>query len=219
MNRNVVLGCLGVAVVVILVAGTLFYLNVIRPTRAIMPDLQQLGELQAMNAEIESKEPFTPTDDQSLTSNELDRFVHVQTDMKDSLGADFAPLDAKAHRVRSLEEGDKKVRVGLRDAIRSFQGLGPLMIRAKHAQVAALNDEGFSYGEYRWVRERFYRALGYKDVGLYLEDFARNLGKGKMPAPPAAADTIGVIPPGDREMVSAYADSVKAWYPFLVFGL
>jgi len=218
MNRNVVLGCLGVALVVILVAGTLFYLNVIRPTRAIMPDLQQLGELEAMNAQVDSKVPFTPKLDQSLTPEELDRFVHVQIAMKDSLGADFPLLDTKAHKVRSIEKGGDKSRVGLRDAIRSFQGLGPLMTRAKRAQIEALNDENFSYAEYRWVRERFYRALGYQDVGLYLEDFARNLGKGKMPGPPAAADTTAV-PPGDQTMVGAYADSVEAWYPFLVFGL
>ncbi len=219
MNRNVFLGCLGVAVVVVLVAGTLFYLNVIRPTRAILPDLQQLGELEAMNAQITAKDSFTPPPDGSLTPEELDRFVHVQTEMKDSLGTTFLPLDAKAHRVRSLEEGDKGGRVGLRDAIRSFEGLGPLMVEAKQAQVAALNDQEFSYGEYRWVRERFYRARGYQDVGLYLEDFARSLGKGKMPSPPSATDTTSVVPSADRTLTSAYADSVNAWYPFLVFGL
>ncbi len=222
MNRRVAFGCLGVAALVLIIAGLFFYLNVFRPTRAVMGDLHQIGELNRMNAGITDQASFIPPEDGQLTEDQVRRFVAVQDTMIAALGSAYDSLGVKADRFLALKRAnaDSTRKVGFADVMRIFKGLGPLMSRAKEAQVRGLNAEDFSLGEYRWVRETVYHALGRTQVTLYLEDFARNFDQaGRIMAPEETGGPAPAVTTQDRELVQPYASQSEAWKPFLVLGL
>jgi hypothetical protein len=84
--------------------------------------------------------------------------------------------------------------------------------------VNALNVERFSVEEYRWVREHFYRSLGFSRTGAYFEDFAAQVKEGKGMNIPSE-EGLPPEPERNKELATAYSDSVRAWFPLLVFGL
>ena len=109
-------------------------------------------------------------------------------------------------------------RLGVRDAITAFGGLGPVLRRAKEIQVNALNVERFSVDEYRWVRERVYRSLGFSRTNVYFEDFAAEL-KQRKPLEVPREEGLPPEPEHNKDLATAYSDSVRSWFPLLVFGL
>jgi hypothetical protein len=200
----------------------LLYFTVYRPARSVMGDLDQVSRLQAMNGGVTNQETFlTPVDDK-LTAEQLSRFARVQSGIRIGLGTDYTLLEERAQRLKGLtatKEGELKARrLGVRDAIMAFRGLGPVLSRAKELQVNALNVEHFSVDEYRWVRENFYRSLGFSRTKVYFEDFAAQLKQGKPMAEPSE-EGLPPEPDANRDLSAAYSDSVRSWFPFLVFGL
>jgi hypothetical protein len=117
------------------------------------------------------------------------------------------------------EDGERRLKsVGFRDAVMALDGLGSVLSLAKELQIEGLNREGFSLAEYRWVRERFYRALGFSRSHVYVEDFAAALKEGEDYSMPDEEE-VPASSPRDKDLAALYSDSVAAWYPFLVFGL
>jgi hypothetical protein len=223
MKRKVLLAILGTFVLFMLVSVGVFYFYLLRPAQQVMGDLDQVAELQGMNDLVRNKSSFTPPSDGELTPADLERFARVQDAMAAGLGeAELHLLRERAARLKGLVlSGDEmETRApNMRQALLAFEGLGPVLTRAKEAQVQALNREGLSAGEYRWVRERVYAGLGFSRPNAYLEDVAARLQRGdKEPAgePPAEP---APVPERNREVTAPYSSSADEWFPFLVFGL
>lgn len=214
--------------------GTTFYLTIYRPTKAVMGDLQQLSELRAMNEGIADSGGFQPPGDDLLTAEQVERFARVQASMASELGSDYGVLQDRAMTLEGLvregktgsgkensgTDGDhlKSRPVRVRAAILAFKGLGPVLKRAKDAQIRALNREGFSMAEYRWVRESVYRALGFSHVDRYFEDYAAGDVPNEVPDTEAVPDHPEG-PEANRELVASVSNRADDWFPFLVFGL
>jgi len=223
MNRKVVMAILGTFVLFMLVSVGVFYVYLLRPAQKVMGDLDQVAELQAMNDLIRNQSPFTPPPGDELTSGDVDRFARVQETMRASLGeADLALLLERAARLKGLVLSGDEMETqapNMRQALLAFEGLGPVLTRAKEAQIQGLNREGFSAAEYRWVREHVYAGLGFSHPNAYLEDVAARLQRGdKEPAGDAPVEPVPV-PERNREITAPYSSSADAWFPFLVFGL
>jgi hypothetical protein len=215
-------GCAIAAVMACVALGVLMYFGVYRPARSVMGDLDQASRLRAMNEGVMNHEPFVKPLNGELTADQLARFARVQSGIHAGLGTDYPLLEERAARLRGLTAtgpGEMKpARLGVRDAILTFRGLGPVMQRAKEIQVNALNVERFSVEEYRWVREHFYRSLGFSRTGAYFEDFAAQVKAGKGMNIPSE-EGLPPEPEHNKELTIAYSDSVRAWFPLLVFGL
>jgi hypothetical protein len=218
MNRKILFGCLG-AFALASLAGILFlYVYVIRPASQVADDLKQLMALRELNAEIANVDPFKPPDSGALTEDQVRRFAAVQSFMADSLGASYAALRDRAAEFEGMREGEK--RPDFRKIFSSFKGLGAPLVEAKRLQVLALNAQGFSLAEYRWVRESVYRALGRERMGLYIEDLAEPRGRpagdaGEEPPLPSVEESV----PANRDVVAPYTDRMEGWLAFLAFGL
>jgi hypothetical protein len=214
-------GCAIAALVGCIAFGLLLYFGVYRPARAVMGDLDQAARLKAMNAGVVNRESFLKPLNGDLTGDQLARFARVQSGIHVGLGPDYPLLEERAAKLRGVTTTDGNTdphRLGVREAIMAFRGIGPVMLRAKELQVNALNVEGFSVEEYRWVREHFYRSLGFSRTGAYFEDFAAQVKAGKGMDVPSEA---GLPPESEhnKDLATAYSDSVKSWFPLLVFGL
>jgi len=232
MKRRLLWGFALGFVILIGAVGTAFYLTIYRPTQAVMADLKQLADLRAMNESITESGGFTPPADGLLTAEQVERFARVQASMASELGSDYGVLQDRAMTLEGLardengggaeksdagpETRSRPVRV--KEAILAFKGLGPVLRKAKGAQIRALNREGFSLQEYRWVRESVYRALGFTHVTRYFEDYAAS----DAPAEIAQAEPVPDHPegpPANRELVAPVSSRAEDWFPFLVFGL
>jgi len=214
-------GCAIAALVGCIGFGFLVYFGVYRPAKSVMGDLDQAAKLKAMNAGVLNHQSFEKPLNGELTGDQLARFARVQSGIHVALGPDYPLLEERAARLRGLTAKDGEVkpeRLGVRDAIMAFRGLGPVMQRAKELQVNALNVEGFSVEEYRWVREHFYRSLGFSRTGAYFEDFAAQVKAGQGIDIPSE-EGMPPEPEHNKDLATAYSDSVRAWFPLLVFGL
>ena len=214
-------GCAIAALVACIAFGFLVYFGVYRPARSVMGDLDQVARLKAMNDGVTNRESFVKPANGELDPDQLARFARVQSGIHAGLGSDYSLLEERAAKLRGLTvtDGDMKPhRLGVREAIMAFHGIGPAMTRAKELQVNALNVEHFSVEEYRWVREHFYRSLGFSRTGAYFEDFAAQVKAGKGMDVPTEAD-LPPEPERNKSLATAYSDSVRAWFPLLVFGL
>ena len=215
-------GCAIATVVACVVLGVLMYFGVYRPARSVMGDLDQASRLRAMNDGVVNRETYLKPLNGELTADQVSRFTRVQSGIHAGLGTEYPLLEERAARLRGLtaaQPGEMKPqRLGVRDAILAFRGIGPVMVRAKEIQVNALNIERFSVEEYRWVREHFYRSLGFSRTGAYFEDFAAEVKAGKGMSVPSE-EGLPPEPEHNKELARAYSDSVRAWFPLLVFGL
>jgi len=214
-------GCAIAVVVACIAFGFLLYFGVYRPAKSVMGDLDQVSRLRGMNDGVMNHESFVKPLNGELTPDQLARFVRVQSGIHVGLGSDYPLLEERAAKLRGLtstKPGDMKPeRLGVRDAILAFRGIGPVMLRAKEIQVNALNVERFSVEEYRWVREHFYRSLGFSRTGAYFEDFAAQVKAGKgMDVP--SEEGLPPEPERNKDLATAYSDSMRAWFPLLVFG-
>ena len=213
---------LGTAAGVTLLTGALlvmFYVTVYRPTRAVFDDLDRMPALRTLNAEIRATGPYAPRPDRVLTVEQMARFVAVQDAMIAGLGNDYALLESRAARIQGVT-GESGNRGGLRirEAVLVLKDLGPVLERAKRAQVNALNREDLSLAEYRWIREAVYRALGFSGEDRYFEDFAAATGSGSGEGE-ASPETGDAVPEENRMLIAPYGRNADRWFPFLVFGL
>ena len=180
--------------------------------------LEQIAELSTLNDRLTNRTLYAPPSDGLLTSAQLDRFARVQGSMLDDLDSGYQLLHERAEKLHGIRsEKSSSQALTIREAILLFKDLGPILSDAKTAQIDALNSEGFSMSEYRWVRERLYRSLGFTRVNNYLEDFDEAM-KGETTAelkPLPAAEEPGA----NLDLAALYSDSADTWFPFLVFGL
>jgi hypothetical protein len=221
MTRQVKYGCLTAALAVFVLVGVWVYVGIVRPAQAVLDDLDLVATLAPMNEGIVNQDPFVPPPGNELTEEALQRFSRIQETMQTGLGeADFALLNERSRTLMGMFDGDgeDKLRdVSLKTAVMALDGLGPVLVRAKGLQIAGINQEGLSLAEYRWTRERFYRALGFSRANIYFEDFAAAMKAGKNTAPPP--EDTAPPPERNRDLAALYSDSVDGWHAFMIFGL
>jgi hypothetical protein len=92
------------------------------------------------------------------------------------------------------------------------------VVDGKRAQVAALNDTGFSLEEYSWVRQQVYAAAGLALAQMDLRDIANAAQSGEREIPVEKTEA-GDVPERNRELVKPYADKLREWLAFGFFGL
>jgi hypothetical protein len=174
-----------------------------------------------LNETIVNQDTFVPPPEGVLTEDGLQAFSRIQETMKTGMGeADYTLLHERSRILMGMFDDDEENEyrdVSLKTAVMALDGLGPILVRAKELQVQALNQEGMSLAEYRWTRERFYRALGFSRANLYFEDFAASMKAGEDTSPPPEDTTEP--PERNRDLAALYSDSVDDWHPFMIFGL
>ena len=220
MNKKVVLGCLGAVVVVGVAGALLLFFFVIKPIAEISGDIEDVAMVPEMNADILNHDPFTPPEDGVLTGEQVESFVRVQTTMRNGSGAAYPELDARSEKVRRMFSEGEEDEIGFREALATVRGLGEIMPSVKQVQVNALNREGLSLAEYRWIRECFYFALGQPNADVYIEDIAEEIlaKKGNLGGVRIDSLPTRIVPEANVELTRAYRDSLDSWEPFLVFG-
>lgn len=213
-------GCLGVFVIVVAVAGVLAWFFVGRP---VMNGLETFRDIHQTNERIENRASYDPPATGELTRSQVERFVSVQRTLSEELKQRLEELEQKYDQVNNQWEQREPT---VREAIAVWGDLGNLYAEAKAVQVEALNDEGFSLEEYRFVRHSFYQALGYELIPYNLDSIAQAASEGdvgvEMDFERFRAERAQIPEETlakNRELVSEHADGAEEWLAFAWWGL
>lgn len=158
--KKFAIGCFAVLLIAAVAGGGIAYFKVIKPGMEMAGSFMKLGEeFDSLNKQVDNSRSFNPPSDQLLTEQQLERFLAAQQQIEQQMAGRFEELKSKYEDLDSKLKADGS-KAGLGDILGAYGDLGGLLIDGKRAQVQALNDHDFSLGEYAWVRDQSYRALG-----------------------------------------------------------
>lgn len=206
MKKKFALGCLIVAVAVLVVGGGAAYFYVIRPLTNTVKAGMELPRLAELDQKVSNDRAFAAPADGELTAQQVDRYLQVTSAVMNGLRGRAEELTKKYDEISS--SGNP----GIRQVLNAYADIIKLVVQAKELQVDALNAAGFSLAEYDWVRRSVIQAAGH----AYAEIDLTALSKGEVEADEAA--TTGV-PEANVEMVKQHVDAVEEFLPLAAFGL
>jgi len=208
MKKKFALGCLIVAIAVIVVGGGAAYFYVIRPLTNTVKAASELARISEIESGVKNKRSFTAPADGELKASDVERYLRVTRAVSAGLKGKAAELETK---YAQLVDDDSNP--SIRQVIDAYGDIIRLVVQAKELQVKALNTEGFSLAEYSWVRQEVYQSAG---LGYHALDLAA-LSEGEVDEDRNTA--LPEAPPKNVELVAPYADELNEYMPLAVFGL
>lgn len=208
MKKKFALGCLIVAIAVIVVGGGAAYFYIIRPLTNTVKAATELGRISEIEARVSNKRSFTAPTDGELKASDVERYLNVTRAVSAGLKDKAAELESKYSQ---LVDDDSNPSV--RQVINAYGDIIRLVVQAKELQVKALNAEGFSLAEYSWVRREVYQAAG---IGYHALDLTA-LSEGEVDETQNA--DLQEAPAKNVALVAPYADELNEYMPLAVFGL
>ncbi|MDT3681457.1 MAG: hypothetical protein WC972_10835 [Trueperaceae bacterium] len=208
MKKKFALGCLIVAIAIIVVGGGAAYFYIIRPLTNTVKAATELGRITEIEGRVSNKRSFTAPTDGELKASDVERYLNVTRAVSAGLKGKAAELESKYSQ---LVDDDSNPSV--RQVINAYGDIIRLVVQAKELQVKALNAEGFSLAEYSWVRREVYQAAG---IGYHALDLTA-LSEGEVDETQNAG--LQEAPPKNVELVAPYVDELDEYMPLAVFGL
>lgn len=220
--KKILTGCLIVIVIAMIGAAVAGYYAY----RMIQPVIQNAGdyiaqgkELARLGDRITNKTPYVPPKNGELTTGQVDRFIAVQTRVREALGDRWDEVTTRSEEIRKKTQG--KEMLGFSEVTSIFSEIANIYVEARRAQVNALNVHKFSDSEYLWVKRRVYEAAGMYVTSNFdfsaIEKLARD-GAGKtgttlpdMPMPE--------VPETNIKLVKPHTAKIKEWIPMAILGL
>lgn len=205
MGKKIAIGCLSVFALLAVAGGIIGYVFIYRPMQQAIRGVQQFSQIAELDNQVRNRNNFTPPGDGVLTQVQLDRYLSVQAQMRAQLQHRVAALDEKYQEI-SRSERDP----GFREVMESYSDLLGLIVEAKRAQVAALNQHNFSLQEYAWVRREVFRAAALPLTQLDLGELA---GAG-VELPETTA-----VPEENIRLLEPHRDNLEETLGLAFFGL
>jgi hypothetical protein len=161
------IGCLLVGLVLIVAGAGAAYWFIVRPMfdagSAVVEGARDWAKAVDAEQAVRNQAQYAPPADGRLTQEQVNRFAAVQGNVQLRLGPEFDELKRLYEQMQS-EQAAVGRKPDLNDAMGAVAGLAPLVARAREAQVEALNAQGMSLSEYRWIRDQAYAALPFIDL-------------------------------------------------------
>lgn len=207
MKKKLALGCLIVAIAVLVIGGGAAYFYVIRPLTNTARAAMELPKLAELDQRVSNKRPFSPPESGELQPSDVQRFLQVTSTVLDGLEGKAGQLEEK---YRALEDQRNP---GPRQVLDAYADIIRLVVEAKELQVSALNSAGFSLAEYSWVKASVFQAAGQPYSQVDITALSEGEVEEEAAAQPEAAPAVNV------ELVSPHVQQVEEYMPLAVFGL
>lgn len=208
------LGCGAVGLVVLAIGAGLAWWFVGRPLAAAFQSVQELERMGSLEQRLANRAAYAPPADGLLDERQIERLLAAQEAMRDDLAG-------RAERLqRLIDEFDARPAEGLDLLLvaQTYAELLRLVADALAAQAAALNAQGFSPGEYAWVRREVLRAAGLSVDQADVDGFVGAL-TGEGPSL-AATDRLAVaVPEANRALVERYRERLDDTAFLALLGL
>jgi hypothetical protein len=160
-------GC-GVALLIVVVVGSAAaWWFIGRPVQQIARAAQEVGRIQTLDARVSDRSAYQPPADGELSEAQVRRYVAVLRRIEGDLEAEVLILEARYAEI----DGRRPTWTDIPRLAGAYADFLRLLVRAKEAQVEALNAERFSLEQYAWVRREVLRAAGLPGVGYDVSAF------------------------------------------------
>lgn len=205
-----------IALGAVAVAGVGYY--VYRQVRSTASQFAALAQLPDIERGVRVRGAFVPPSSEELTEAQVQRLVRVQAAVRQRLGERVAELEKKYAALA------KKDQASLTDApavIAAYGDVVSMWLDAKRSQIQALNEQGLSLEEYRWIRHQAYRALGTPfvdlDIGKLVEDVRRGVSASE---PAQLLGSLGEVGPEiNRKLIDRVRKQLEENLALASFGL
>jgi hypothetical protein len=191
--------------------------------------LDRAREMSRLADRITNKSPYVPPVNGQLIATQVERFVAVQTRVRDELGERWSAIETKSAEIRQkategADNTDTRIRgrdLTLAELTSVFSDLAGIYTEARRAQVNALNIHKFSDAEYTWVRRRVYEAAGVEIAGgIDLSKFEELAREGAMKSNVTLPDLPKPkVPEANLKLVKPHLAKIKEWVPMAFLGL
>jgi hypothetical protein len=219
--KKLAIGCL-VVLVVLGLAGSLatFYLyHVVRTKIADSASaLAAFKELPELERRVRNKGEYRAPESDLLSRAQVERLASVQAAVRTAMGARFAEIE---RRYKTLFEKKEATVLDVPEVLAAYRDLAGLWLVGKRAQVDALNAQGFSRAEYRWVRDRVYRALGLPLMSVDVSELiARGMRGEQVEEPGRLEGSVGPSGPiENQKLIEAFKKGLEENAALAIFGL
>ncbi len=207
-----VVGCLVALLVVGALAGAAFWWFVGRPLGQIARAAADVTRVAALDERVRDRSTFVPPADGRLEAAQVERYVNVLGDVRSSLEGRLARLEARFEAI----DGQRPTWRDVSSLAGAYADLLRLAVEAKEAQVEALNAQGFSLSELRWVRQEVVRAAGLPAADVDLTAYVQGLTAGR--APEARQLDPSTAPPENRALVAGVRERLDEVAVLLLLG-
>jgi hypothetical protein len=221
--KKILAGCLIIAVIAMIGFGVAaFYAY-----RAMKPVIDNASnymdkarEVARLGEGVRIKSAFEPPKNGELTAQQVERFVAVQTRVRDDLSDRWELVEKKSAELKA-KAAEKSGDWTMAEFTSVFSEIASIWVDARRAQVNAINVQRFSEAEYEWVRRRVYEAAGVELAsGMDLskiEALARDqAAKNGVEIPPM---NLPEVPEANVRLVKPHAAKIKEWMPLAALGL
>lgn len=202
MFKKIALGC-GIALLITGIAAAVLTYYVYRQVSSTITQFAALAEAPELERSVKNRDPYVPPASEELDDGQLEKLMNVQAGVRQRLGDRMQAFEAK---YKTLVD---KTDASIADApmlLQAYSDLANTWLDAKRAQVEALNAQGLSLEEYRWIREQSYRALGLPFVDM---DLSRLLEDAKNGVQSGVGELRGALGPAGPEANRARVAKVK----------
>lgn len=182
--------------------------------------LDRAREMSRLAGRITNKSPYVPPENGQLTATHVERFIAVQTRVRDELGERWSAIETKSAEIRQKTKANQRD-LTLAEFTSVFSDLAGIYTEARRAQVNALNIHKFSDAEYTWVRRRVYEAAGMEIAGgIDLSKFEELAREGAMKSSVTLPDLPKPkVPEANIKLVKPHLAKIKEWVPMAFLGL
>ena len=221
--KKLLAGCLFVVVIAAIGFGVAGYYAY----RWAQPMIENAGDyverarqMARLGDRVQNRAPYVPPASGELTASQVDRFVAVQTRVRDELGARWTEIETKSAEIREKTQNNQR-ELTFAEFTSVLSDISNIYTEARRAQVDALNVQKFSDGEYTWVRNRVYEAAGMEVASgidmSKLEALARESAmKSNVKLPDIKKPNV---PQANIKLIKPHLAKLKEWLPIAILGL
>ena len=202
----------GVLVLVAATAGTIFYVKVYRPIAS--PLMAIAGARTLEEQRLQNHGAFLPPISGELSAEQAARFGAVEEEVQKQIANGTALLASK--QADLLRASDTHA-LSVPATLSVFGNIKGVYLKAKVAQIDAMNRANFSKEEFEWVRRQLYAGAGLRWSQLDTTDVIAGV-------PDATVEVRqfepGIRVPGQNErLAKPLASKLQEWLALGFFGL
>ncbi|HSR66939.1 MAG TPA: hypothetical protein VLU25_03270 [Acidobacteriota bacterium] len=214
--KKLLIGCALLVVVVGIGIAVGSYFFVYKPLSDAYAEVTAFAEeYNRVEQQVENTRPYPIPANGLLDAAQVERFVAVQRDIRSQLGEEYQRMEDK---YRSKKGSD----MGVMDYLSFFTDMRGLILEAKRAQVEAINRQGFSMEEYRWVRRSCYQALGADIANSAIDEIVRAAKQSDISGVDLSKleeSKTQTAPQHNIDLLKPYRDEWQNWAPYGWLGI
>jgi hypothetical protein len=201
--KKLAIGC-GIVLVIAVVAGGIGAYYLFHKAQTLVAGLSELKVVPDLERQVRNTATYSPPASGELSTDQVAKYIAIREQVRQTLGVRVKELDARYKALSERINREQHSALDIPEMLAAYRDLASLYILGKRAQVEALNARNLSLGEYRWIQQQAYLAIGVPfmdmDIARVIEDVQAGRDPGKTgrlthDVPPASDKNKALVAP------------------------